>query len=352
MFERILYLGTSPEGKGGMATVMRFYRDIAGGQFHFICVHSFENKFCQFLRAIKAFLFLLYYCICTPIKIVHIQTASYNSFYRDSLYLLFAKFLGKRIILHLHGGEFEVFYRQAPRYCTFICRKADCLVAVSKYFMHIFEELKLNSNITYLYNPIHLPCIDNGKKDINSQSRDKLNITFLGTINKQKGVFDMINCMFAYRDFLSTRVHLHLAGVGDQDKLNTLIRQYDMEDWVTYHGWLDLDAKQKLFIKTDIYLQPSYFESLGIAILEAMSYGIPIIATRVGGIPELVHHEDNGFLIDPVDIDQLFSAIRFLIYNPNLRLSFGKKSWAYAQSFSERNIEHKILELYINLSHC
>lgn len=349
MFSNILYIGTDPEGKGGMATVMRFYRDIAGDQFRFICVHRFENKFWQLLRAIRAFLYLLYYCTCTPVRLVHIQTASYRSFYRDSLYLLFAKFLGKKIILHLHGGEFELFYHQSPRYCAFICKKADCLVAVSKYFVQVFQDLDLNSNIVCLYNPIHLPSIDSDKVCMNSQCRDKLNITFLGTINKEKGVFDIMHCMHSYRDFFSTRVHLHLAGIGEQDKLNALIRQYGMEDWVTYHGWLDTDAKEKLFRVTDIYLQPSYFESLGIAILEAMSYGIPVIATRVGGIPELVHHEDNGFLIDPVDIDQLFSGIRSMIENPDLRRRFGERSWVYAQSFSEQSIERKAQELYMSL---
>ena len=96
-------------------------------------------------------------------------------------------------------------------------------------------------------------------------------------------------------------------------------------------------------------MQPSYFESLGIAILEAMSYQIPIIATRVGGIPELVHHGDNGFLINPGDIDQLFFFIRLLVEDSEMRRIMGEKGFQSVDKFSIQSIKRQVEELYSEL---
>lgn len=349
VYFKILYIGTDPKGKGGMATVMRFYQNISKEKFSFICVHRFESKFKQLLRAIGAFFLLLYNCICKPIQIVHIQTASYRSFYRDSVYLLLAKLLGKRVILHIHGGEFELFYNQSPRFCHFICRKADCLMAVSEYFAQIFRNLKLNDNVICLYNPIEYDIERSTSYEKNSLDEKKINIAFFGAIDRNKGVYDILKCWHTHKSFFSTYANLHLAGIGDHDTLNELIDEYGISDLVTYHGWLNDEAKGRLLETTDIYLQPSYFESLGIAILEAMSYQIPIIATRVGGIPELVHHGDNGFLINPGDIDQLFFFIRLLVEDSEMRRIMGEKGFQSVDKFSIQSIKRQVEELYSEL---
>lgn len=348
MFSHIIYLGTDPQGHGGMATVMRFYQKIAGEKFRFICVHRFEGKLFQLLRAIRAYLLLLGYCTLSSVKLIHIQTASYHSFYRDSLYLLLAKLFKKKVILHLHGGEFELFYRKSPRYCSFICRKADCIVGVSEYFVKVFRTLDLNENIICLYNPISSPSFSL-TQDRYRLVKSHIDISFLGTINQQKGIFDILECWKLHRDYFSNRVHLHIGGIGEVDKLHSLVKEYGLEGLTTYHGWLENGAKEELWKYTDIYLQPSHFESFGIAILEAMSHGIPVIASNVGGIPELVQHGDNGILIEPANTDQLFEAIKNLIEIPEERKRMGDIGLKRSTKFYEKNIEGEIKKLYSEL---
>lgn len=349
LFKRLLLLGTDPKGKGGMATVMNFYRQLAGDNFRFICVHRFEPRLWQFFRAIAALFRLLYALLFSPIRLVHIQTASYTSFYRDSFYLLVAKLLRKKVVLHLHGGEFELFYRQTPRYCQFICRQADCLVGVSQYFVQVFEQFSLNSHIVCLYNPVPLPRLDLSEDKY--EDKDLLHVSFLGTINETKGVFEILDCWQRYRSYFEGRVRLNLAGIGEEDRLRAQILEHNLQDLITYHAWVDADAKAKLLNDTDIYLQPSHFESLGIAIIEAMSYGIPVVASRVGGIPELIKDQENGLLISPSCVEELFSAIAYLVERPQERARMGLSGLQRAQRFGTETIENAIKKLYIDLLH-
>lgn len=341
--KKILIIGTDFSGKGGIALLIKSYSTLFP-TFNYICTHQFTNKIRQVLIAFKAIFLTLYYCLFKQIKIVHIHTASYNSFFRDSIYLLIAKCIGRKVILHLHGGKFESFYYKYPKYCSYICKKADCIIAVSNYFGNIFKKLNLNENIQVIYNSADEILKTKTNQQIN---RDILNITFLGAIENNKGIFDIIECLnknISY--FKSHKIHFHICGVGNSQKLKNLIENYNLDKITTYHGWVNKVEKNSLLANTDIYLQPSYFESLGIAIIEAMNYSIPIIASNTGGIPELVEHNNNGFLIEPGNINDLFNSLRKLIEDQNLRIEMGKKAYTKSQLFTTNIMRDKLNNLY------
>lgn len=337
---KVLIIGTDFNGKGGIAFLLHLYSKIFS-PFLFICSHRFTTKWVQLGLAIVAFFKLLYYCIFSSVKIVHVHTASYRSFYRESVYILLAKIFRRKVILHLHGGEFELFYNNSSRYVRFICKQADFVVGVSKYFGELFRELNLNENIFVLYNAIQPPLYE---KKINNDG--KIRISFLGTIDNNKGVFDIIDCMVVNREYFRDKIELHIGGIGDEKHLLAKMKEGNIIDFVRYDGWLDDIQKNELLAQTDIYLQPSYFESLGIAIIEAMSYGIPIIASNTGGIPELVKSSEHGYLIAPGDIEQLFYVLRLLIENKNLRENFGRNSLKKSKEFTIESMEKNIIRLY------
>lgn len=340
-FKQVLYIGTHPEGRGGMASVMKMYASFAGDDFRFICTHRESAKIEQAARVVFSAILLICYCLFVKIKIIHIHTASYHAFFRDSIYLLIAKLFKKKVILHLHGGKFESFYDEHPSYCRFICHNADCVVAVSSYFRSLFERLRLNSNICVLYNAIDPPLF---MKD--NQFRQIKNITFMGAINANKGIYDILDCWKTHKDFFSHNVILHICGVGEEEKVSSFIGENALDDLVLYHGWLNRDAKNRLFAMTDIYLQPSYFESLGISILEAMSYSIPIIASNTGGIPDLVSDGENGYLIQPGDVESIFACIQSLIEDPVMMRRMGACSYKRSQNFFPERIKCEVVELY------
>ena len=343
MYKKILLIGTSYEGKGGIAILLKIYLQLFAN-VSFVCSHKFANKWNQLWIAFIAIFKVIYYLVFTNIQIVHIHTASYRSFFKDSLYLLIAKLFNKKVILHLHGGEFEKFYSHNKKYCNWICHKADCIVGVSKYFGNLFERLDLNKEIKVIYNAVDKPLYS--KKEL---SNPTLNILFLGTIDENKGIFDTIECFAKHIDYFQDKVILHICGVGDSERLTAMIEKYQLHNNIKYHGWVNYQEKNRLLSISDIYIQPSYFESLGIAIIEAMGYGIPIVASRTGGIPELVETGKNGILITPGSTDELFNALSSLIEDSSLRQKMGECSLKSSTQFTLEKMESDIVELYKSL---
>ena len=99
----------------------------------------------------------------------------------------------------------------------------------------------------------------------------------------------------------------------------------------------------------DVFVLPSYNEGLPISILEAMSYNLPIISTKVGGIPEILKNEYNGYLINPGDLIALENAISALINNPSKRKLQGKRSGEIVKSFLPEQVIRQLDYLYKEL---
>lgn len=100
---------------------------------------------------------------------------------------------------------------------------------------------------------------------------------------------------------------------------------------------------------TDIYLQPSRTEAISLSIMEALMYGIPIIGSKVGGVPEVCVDQYNGLLVEKENPTQLAQAIKKLLINKELRRNLGKNSLAHANKFKlDLNVDRLIM-LYKNL---
>ena len=91
-----------------------------------------------------------------------------------------------------------------------------------------------------------------------------------------------------------------------------------------FYGVVGLEELRRFYSEADIFVLPSRYEPFGIVFAEAMSFGLPIVATRVGGIPELVEDGENGFLVTPGDVDSLADAVDKLASNAELRGRFGR----------------------------
>ena len=139
--KNILTIGTDTNGKGGIAILIQSYSKMFK-KFNFIASHQEGNLFKKTALSISALLRCCYYCIFKPIRIVHIHTASFTDFYRQSIYVFCAKVFRKKVILHIHGAKFEQFYENHRSFVRFVCHKADVLVTVSNYFI---DYLKVSS---------------------------------------------------------------------------------------------------------------------------------------------------------------------------------------------------------------
>jgi len=172
-------------------------------------------------------------------------------------------------------------------------------------------------------NPVDPP---QHNENIYRDNPGKTKLLFLGLISKNKGIFDLIDVLATNKESFQNRLCLSIGGNGETDKLRKEINDKKLGEMVEYLGWVTQDKKNNCLQQTDVYILPSYNEGLPISILEAMSYGKPIISTNVGGIPEIVVSGRNGLLIEPGNLKQMEEAINFCIENVDTIKEYGKES--------------------------
>jgi glycosyltransferase involved in cell wall biosynthesis len=243
-------------------------------------------------------------------------------------------------VLQIHDGAFGIFYKKYLIFVKMTLKKCDYIIAVSEFLGEILR--KLSTNVVVIYNMVDRPLLKKVKKN-------RLNIIFLGAIIDDKGIFDILDVFIDNYYYFMDSVTLHIGGRGDVRRLKNIIIQKKLEKFVIYHGWLNELEKHKLLSQSDVLIQPSYFEGFGISIAEGMSYGLPIIATSVGGIPELVENNLNGFLMPPGDKLQIFEAIKSFIENPKLIEMMGKESIKRVIPFYRDNTLKKFKDFYVNI---
>jgi len=119
---------------------------------------------------------------------------------------------------------------------------------------------------------------------------------------------------------------------------------------VSVLGWVSGDDKKKLLETGDIYALPSYNEGLPVSILEAMSWEIAVISTRVGGIPELVRDGTDGILINPGDVTALSQALMRLGKDKEFRQQLGRAARSQVEtSYSRENVMPQLEAIYQSL---
>jgi len=132
-------------------------------------------------------------------------------------------------------------------------------------------------------------------------------------------------------------------------EIKKMVMDRGLQDRVVFLGFKENVAR--LLAGMDILLAPSRREALSISIIEALSMGLPVIATRTGGIPEVIHHGENGLLVEMENREELLKAISFLITHPEVCHAYGLKGRQFfLQQFSTQKMVDRHLELYRSLN--
>jgi len=366
---QVLMVGTDMNSKGGVSSVISLYRDAGlfdGVQF----IPSYrDGSKSQIIAHYLGFLGRYIGTLLTrpSIKLVHVHTSSYGSFTRKSLVILLARLFGKKVIIHMHGAGFAVFYQKmsAPlKWATRnILRCSDVLIALSRQWQNDLYEICQHPDIRVLYNPTVLknpsfiehrpePVKHNGVKIGKDQpeleTAPLVHFLFMGRLGQRKGVYDIIESVSRVK---SDNVQIHLYGDGEIDEIKRRILAAGVSHKVMVHGWIEGSQKDSTFRQANVLLLPSYHEGLPISVLEALAYGLPVLATDVGGIAEAVEDGVNGYLIAPGACDMLANRIDQLAVSPNTRLEMGKSGYRMAaEKFDLPVIMRKLEGLYAELT--
>lgn len=164
------------------------------------------------------------------------------------------------------------------------------------------------------------------KKEIYDFKTNDIRIVYTSTVYRGKGQHVLLN---ALERLFSKQYGIQVDFIGDiidkeyKVELDNFVREHNLTDQVQFLGRVNNDILQQTLFTYDIYVCPSLMEMSPYNVLEAKSAALPIVATRVGGIPDLIINNVNGLLVDAEDVDSMVAAIERLISNQGLRETLG-----------------------------
>lgn len=353
MKKKVLMIGPGRKEQGGVVSVVnqimefKFNNEI---EIEYITTYIKKNKIVQMMQYFYSIIKVFFKCIFKKYMAIHIHMSYKGSFYRKRIIVNICKITGQKVILHIHGSEFEEFFEKSSpriqRSIKMILEKADIVIALGIKWKSKLEKISDKAVIINLNNSIKI-------EDYRLKENDN-KILFLGSLIKRKGVYDILDAVKILKDrgiLYNEDIIFQLGGVGEEeDGIRMKIKEYSLENNIELLGWVSGDYKDDLLKKAKIFILPSYNEGLPIAILEAMSKGIPTISTCVGSIEEAIINEENGYIIKPGDVYRLADLIEELIIDKNRYWRFSKNAYNHIKlKFNEKEYELILKDIYNKL---
>lgn len=320
------------------------YPDKQGVAFIFLKVRGDNSPIVKLMQSVFGLVKMFWLMITSKIDIVHAHPSEYNGFYRYIPYLIIGKMFRKKVLFHIHGGTFEKFYNAQNNLIKSLIKwslnSCDMVICLSEYWAALFKNMGVKKT-EVIKNTVVQP-------DSNPYNPGSSNLTFMGFIEERKGLFDLIKAFDLCR--ISDDVTLNIYGSGENDALNRLNVEINRKERIVYQGWVDATERPGIFKDTAIFILPSYYEGLPMALLEAMAFGIPVISTPVGGIPDLISDNVDGLLINPGDITGLALAIDSLYMEKEKRIKLSSAAYDKIRfSYTMQHTINKLSDIYKEL---
>lgn len=299
------------------------------------------------------FLVCLYF---RPQKVYLLINPSKAGFLRDAAAICISKLFFCKVVGHYHGSHFNYFYKTSSCWYRFLIRtclsRLYLMLVQAERLKNIFSELLPQSKMSILYNGVSNDCLDRGKAAIDLRRGKKMDFVtflFLGHLSFTKGFYDLVS---ACKKLLEEGKKFRFLVAGDfilnhktqTEFLEEPYRQFYRDHYfkihseildfiynqrsnsVEYHGVVDGEKKNLLFEQADALVLPSYTEGFPNVVLEAMSFGLALVVTPVGALPEILKEPDNVLFVKRGNTEVLLKQMERLIEFPSLCLQMGENN--------------------------
>ncbi|MEO0070440.1 MAG: glycosyltransferase family 4 protein [candidate division WOR-3 bacterium] len=261
---------------------------------------------------------------------------------------VFARIAGRlngvrRIVFTAHGWIFtegtpagrKIIGRIMERAAAPFCDKVIC-VSEQDRNLALKHKIVPEHKVVTIYNGIEVQDYIN-----KSPNPDHFHIVFVGRLHRPKDPFTLLRALSLIKKEKNCPLRLTIIGDGELRKeAEEFVLSHNLSE-VRLLGSLPHEEVMKILKAADTLVLTSNYEGFPIVLLEAMSLGLPVIATRIGGVPELVEDGVNGFLVGRQDVQGVATALVKLAKDEDLRLRMGREGW---RKVKERFSLHRMLE--------
>jgi glycosyltransferase involved in cell wall biosynthesis len=351
--KRIVMVGTHLETMGGISSVVGVYQDAGLFERHpieYLVSHRDGGSFLKARTALRAWSRLMGLLVGRKVELLHVHMSHRASCWRKLCFLWPAIAMGVPVIIHLHGSEFAEFFDRecSPRRQRLIRStfdRAARVIVLSESWRRWVRGMCGNPQVITLHNPVSVPPAT----PESAPERQAGSMLFLGRLGRRKGTYDLLDAL-GQIDGQGNALQLWLCGDGEVEACREAAAKLGIADKVQFLGWVRGDEKEQLLKTASVYVLPSYREGLPMSVLEAMAAGLPVVSTRIGGIPEAVTDGVEGFLIDAGDTAALTDRLQLLTSAPQQAARMGRAARARVEAeFSAHVIVPRLEAMYADV---
>jgi glycosyltransferase involved in cell wall biosynthesis len=294
-----------------------------------------ESRLSRIARFLFSPLSLALAILGRGVDVVHLNTSlNPRAYWRDLVYLLVAKACGARVLYQVHGGDLPQQFFRGSRLLTAWLRATlripDAVVVLANSEVEAYRAFVPAQQVMALPNGIDIVPF---ARLARSDHRGPLRLVYIGRLAREKGLYEALAAMqLSQADKLQVR--LVIAGSGPEEaSLKRCAADLGIAGNVSFTGPVFGEDKINLLGDADAFLLPTYAEGLPYALLESMAAGVPVVATRVGAIPDVVTEGVHGLFVPCRDAPAIAAAIARLYAD---RASLARMSEACRRRVAER----------------
>jgi N-acetyl-alpha-D-glucosaminyl L-malate synthase BshA len=315
-----------------------------------VTVYRFSNLRIKFLGS-SFFWFIFWIKIFFLLKKIKPDIVHCQAIQMGVPGFLFKKFYKKPYIVWCHGFDVYFPWKFKKIISNPVLNSADAIVALTS---NMKDELNktCKKDILVLPNGIDLENFSGLSKQ---SLRDKFKINpdekiiiFVGGLKPVKGIEYLIEAFWVINQKIPAS-KLFLVGEGiDRINLENAVKKNNLTGKVNFTGKIANREIPEYMALSDIFVLPSLSEGFGIVNLEAMACGLPIVATNVGGIPEVIKDGENGFIVEPKNPGQIAEKVLLLLEDEKLREKISNNNREEVKKYSLEIIVNRLMEIYLS----
>lgn len=325
------------------------------------------SNFQKVLEYLTACIKLIYFYMTTmgKSKMIYIAVAqSRLGFYRDFMFVWLSALFGKKIVAHLHGGNFKTFYLEQSPFLQKVIKKTydqcDCIIVLSRVYIDLFDFVD-NYKEKVKVVPNGIPEFDNDDPIEKIYNQNRPVILYLSNLIESKGYLDVLHSSLILKEKYNISPEVYFCGnfLSNSDDVTfdniekakdyflTFVKENNMEDNVVYKGLVQGETKDQLLRNADFLILPTNYNAEGqpISLIEGLKNGCVLITTQYRDIQYMNLDKETGFFVNYNDPEAIAKTISNVNEQDFKRMSLNAQKH-FKNSYSFISHYNNILKIF------
>jgi polysaccharide biosynthesis protein VpsI len=341
---RVLVVTPGHQGRGGIDSVVRLHQSTEVWRSMCSLLETYNDRSAsqKVLAALKGYVVAPFKIV--QAEIVHFHLAGEISLLRKLPIVAASLALRRKLVIHIHASGEESLFVKTPRWAwKFVLGNADRVLALSPTWARVIESHLTKAKVEVLPNPVKT------FSPAPLTNPDQPRVLYVGKLEARKGFNNLIDAAaIVLKEF--PQAEFWFAGHGDLEAAREQAERLGIQSQIHLLGWRAGEELEAIYQQANLFCLPSFNEGVPMSMLEAMSHGLPVVCTRVGGIPDVVREGENALYAEPGNAHSIADSLLRLMRAPLFAETMAREARrTVLERFSLDIVEKRLGTLYRDL---